>query len=165
MNAGDFREYVVRPALQTVNLWSVVAEELLMGTAAQESGFQYLEQVRGPALGIFQIEPATHQDLWANYLRYRPELRRAALRWSTNERMPLDVTPDDSMLVWNLRYAAVICRLIYYRQPFYMPQLLVSPQQLGEIWKKVYNTYKGAGTVAQFVASYNRLVAGKSEVD
>lgn len=162
MNAGDFREYVVRPALQTVNLWSVVAEELLMGTAAQESGFQYLEQVRGPALGVFQIEPDTYYDLWSRYLAYRPELADKARFWQVNRP---GAPPAPDQLVWNLRYAAVICRLIYYRRPFLMPQLLVSPQQLGAIWKQAYNTYKGAGTVAQFVSSYNRLVAGRSEVD
>ena len=44
------------------------AIDLLLGTAAQESAFgTYLRQVNGPALGAFQMEPATFKSVkaWA----------------------------------------------------------------------------------------------------
>jgi hypothetical protein len=162
MNAGDFREIVVRPALKAVDLWSEFAEELLMGTAAQESQFEALEQKRGPALGVFQIEPKTHQDLYASYLTYRPELEDKALYWSSSHRRGR--APDDDELAWNLRYAAVICRLVYYRRPRPMPSA-VTPNALAECWKTDYNTNLGDGTREQFLANYQRLVAGHSAID
>ena len=43
------------------------------GTAAVESRMgTYLRQIGGPALGIWQVEPATHLDCWDNWLDYRP---------------------------------------------------------------------------------------------
>ena len=60
---------VIRPALTKINLWSRSAEELVLGTAIVESGLTYLKQRgEGPALGLWQIEPATHEDLYTNFL-------------------------------------------------------------------------------------------------
>lgn len=53
--------YVVRPVLRVMSAWSQPAEDLVMGTAAQESRLTYLRQLGGgPALGLWQMEPATH---------------------------------------------------------------------------------------------------------
>ena len=60
IDINQFREEVVRPVLQDLKMYSPVAENLIMGTAAQESGFTYIKQLGGgPALGMFQVEPAT----------------------------------------------------------------------------------------------------------
>lgn len=134
-----------------------------MGTAAKESGFQFLEQLgRGPALGFYQIEPATYRDLWERYLFARPPLAAKARFWAA--RGAYGVYPDVDQVVWNLRYATVICRLIYYSRPFKMPFLLV-PEQLAAIWKQFYNTRLGHGTEAEFSSTYVRLVQGRSAID
>ena len=53
-------------------MYSPVAENLIMGTAAQESGFTYIKQLGGgPALGMFQVEPATAEDILFRYLKIR----------------------------------------------------------------------------------------------
>ena len=66
---------VIAPALEKIGLWSRAAEELVLGTAIIESGLTYLKQHGdGPALGLWQVEPATHDDLYTNFLNYRPEL-------------------------------------------------------------------------------------------
>jgi hypothetical protein len=50
----DLRQYVIRPTLQRLGLWSLAAENLLLGTAAQESKLgYYLHQLEGPALGLY----------------------------------------------------------------------------------------------------------------
>ena len=72
------RSKVIRPALTKINLWSRSAEELILGTAIVESGLTYLKQRgEGPALGLWQGEPATHEDLYTNYLHFRPDLGMA----------------------------------------------------------------------------------------
>ena len=75
MPASQIRSLVIKPALTKINLWSRSAEELILGTAIVESGLTYLKQHGdGPALGLWQVEPATHEDLYTNFLNYRPEL-------------------------------------------------------------------------------------------
>ena len=70
----QFRERVVRPTLEVLRLHSRSAENLLLGTAYQESRLRHLHQLHGgPALGLFQIEPCTHEELWRSYLVYRRE--------------------------------------------------------------------------------------------
>ena len=76
LDVVQLRREVLRPTLRYLELWSPAAENLVIGTAAHESGgCRYLTQIGGPALGLYQIEPATHDDLWTNFLAYRVELR------------------------------------------------------------------------------------------
>ena len=71
----QMQDMVIAPALDNLSLWSRGAEELVLGTAIIESALTYIRQHGdGPALGLWQIEPATHEDLFTNYLHFRPEL-------------------------------------------------------------------------------------------
>lgn len=136
----QFREHVVRPTLTVNGLWSQAAENLLVGTAIQESRLTYLVQHGGgPALGVYQIEPATHEDVWVNYLRYRPH------QWLARE--------PDSALVTDLEYATAIARIIYYRRPEPLPDA-DDIEGLGAYWKQHYNTPLGKGRVAEWVLNY-----------
>ena len=128
-----------------MGMWSEAAGELVLGTAIVESNLTYLKQHgEGPALGLWQVEPATHEDLYANYLNFRPEmmsslmeLRSPALNMNEN-------------LATNLMYGAAVCRLCYYRKPDPLPEAGDVEGQ-GAFWKKHYNTPLGAGTVPKYV--------------
>ena len=94
-------------------------------------------------MGIWQAEPKTHDNLYANYLSYRQELgsRLMALRapaLSMNEN-----------LATNLMYRAGVCRLCYYRQPEALPEAGDIEGQAA-VWKQHYNTPFGAGTVSKY---------------
>ena len=62
MKATQLREQVIAPALAKIDLFSPEAVALVLGTACVESQCgEYIKQMgKGPALGIFQIEPATY---------------------------------------------------------------------------------------------------------
>lgn len=77
MNKKQLRDLIKR-VLVALDLHSESAENLLIGTAAQESALgEYIRQLgNGPALGIFQMEPATFKDIVQNYLQYKPELAK-----------------------------------------------------------------------------------------
>ena len=82
MNPKQLRELIIRPTLHTLNAWSPAAEDLMMGTAAQESHCgRYIRQVGCSgmvgAFGVWQMELATARDIYDNYLRYKPELKVA----------------------------------------------------------------------------------------
>ena len=47
LNAQQLRTLVVRPALQAIGAWSPAAENLVMGTAGQESRLTHLHQLGG----------------------------------------------------------------------------------------------------------------------
>ena len=67
INTGQLRDLITRTLKETPSGHSEDAVELLMMIAAHESRLgTYLRQVDGPALGIFQIEPTTHDDTWEN---------------------------------------------------------------------------------------------------
>lgn len=154
ISANHLRELVIRPTLRQINLWSEAAENLLMGTAAQESLMgRWLKQVNGPALGIFQMEPATHEDLYDNYLFYHADLEDA-MHGLLAPRLPML-----DQLVWNLAYATACCRIQYYRFPEPLPAAH-DIDGLAMYWKTRWNTAKGKGTVEEFVKNYTALVVG-----
>ena len=150
-----FLDQVVIPANHTLLLESHVSNMLILGTAAQESNFRFLEQISGgPGVGLFQMEPLTHYDIWRNWLASRRSWRDRAYYWCATEAPEI---PDASEMAWNLRYAVTMARLQYYRVKEPLP-LTASPLALGAYWKRHYNTEKGAGTVSQFVRNYREFV-------
>lgn len=154
IDISEFRDDIVVPVLKGIGHYSESATALLLGTAAQESNYFYLRQSnQGPALGLYQMEPATHDSLWENFLRYRQELADGVATY---------LVPDQdrlSQLIWNLAYATAMCRVFYLDKPASLPAA-DDIEGLGRYWKTYYNTAEGAGSVEEFVANYKRYVLG-----
>lgn len=150
LDVHQFRQFAVKPALTFLGVAysSPAAENLLVGTALMESNLVYLQQLgSGPARGVYQIEPATHEDLYAHWfpahwdLKLRVESLLSA--WPTR----------GEQLRTNLLYATAICRLIYFRNPMPLPTA-DDIDGLAAVWKAVYNTPLGAGDPAEWAARY-----------
>lgn len=157
LDVDQFRALVVLPTLHHLGLHSLAAENLLLGTAAQESRFEFLHQVGGgPARGLYQCEPATHRDVHDNFLAYKPDLYRRVMELAS-PRAETAAGFDDE-LITNLAYATAIARVHYLRVPKPLPEPW-DVSGLAAYWKQHYNTPLGHGTVEQFEASYHRLVA------
>lgn len=162
LDPQQLREYVVRPALQSVpGWWSPAAEDLVMGTAAQESRLTFIDQKEasgrrpqiGPGLGLWQMEAATHTDLWT-WITSKPGLGQAILI-GAGVRTP-DASPwkvETWHLHSNLRYGALMCRAHYRRRPEPHPEH-GDLAGYAAYWKKHYNTSKGRGTVEQFARNF-----------
>ncbi len=151
LNVGQFRAEVVHPVLEHLGMWSQAAENLIVGTALQESALTYLKQLGGgPALGFFQMEPVTHDDIWKNYLDYREDLSQLVQGFTSSWPATLS-----DQLIGNLPYACVMARIKYARQPEALPAA-DDIEALGQYWKTYYNTAQGAGTVDEFVANYRK---------
>src|SRR6266849_2351788 len=106
----DLKTYVIIPALQVMgDKYSTdVNVQLLLATAAQESHMgEYLHQLNGPALGIFQMEPATFVDT----LNRADNIISAIYPRAPSER-----------LIYDLRYATVIARAKYFLDRPPLPQ-------------------------------------------
>ncbi len=141
----DLRQLVIRPTLIYLGLDGTAAEELMLGTAAQESRCgANLAQIGGPALGVWQIEPATHDDIWANFLTFRPQL---ANKIST---LLFTGLPKQVQLVGNLYYACSMARVQYFRSATPLPAAGDLEGQAA-FYKLAYNTPAGARSVEQYM--------------
>lgn len=149
LDLQQFADHVLIPTLQDFQLFSPAAVILLLGTAMVESDFKYIHQIGGgPAIGLYQMEPATHDDIWINYIKYHPHLH------------------DDVMMIgresWemhgNLYYATLMCRLHYRR--FSEPLPLITEHDMARYHKKYYNTAGGHTNVIQSTRVFKRIIEG-----
>ena len=134
--------------------WTESAENLLLGTAAQETNLgRYWKQTNGPALGLYQLEPATHTDLWQNYLRYpnQEDLSQIVQAFLCQAFQP------EEQLTWNLGYSTATARAIYLRVPEPLPDAQ-DISGLADYYKRIWNTSKGKATPEQFIQNYKRYV-------
>lgn len=147
MDPNQLKEYIIIPSLNHIGLYSLIAEKLLLATAIVESGLRYIDQTTpgpGPAYGFFQMEKATHDDLWKNYIDYDKDL-------SSKINEILAPLPDKHLqLRSNLYYASIMCRVHYRRKKDPLPNDNII--EIGKYWKKHYNTYLGKGSVEKFVS-------------
>jgi len=146
-------EHVIRASLEPIALYSTAAGQLLLGTLAVESQMgHFLHQIGGPALGIYQIEPSTHLDIWENYLNFNNQLANQITALMPT---PMSV-PDDGLLMTDLRYATIMARLVYYRQSEPLPNVDDIAAQ-GAYWKKYFNTPLGKGSEAGYIDACKRF--------
>lgn len=158
IHPDHLRRYVIQPTLAYLADGGIpasrAAENLLLLTTAQETECgHYLHQNGGPALGIFQVEPLTHNDLWNNWLLHRPPLADRVRQLMGG----LGLSADH--MTTNLAYATAIARLIYYRSPVPLPDA-DDVAGLAACYKQAFNTALGAATVEQAAANYRRYVLG-----
>ena len=150
INIKQFRELIIKPSLNAIQAWSQDAEELLVFTCAVESlGGTYIHQVNGPALGIYQMEPDTHNDIWENYIKGNAPL---LIMISTN--LFNTMQRDADRMIYDLQYATVMARIHYMR----VKEKLPSSENVEDIWayyKKYYNTEHGKSQENIAISKYH----------
>lgn len=150
----EIRLLIIRPTLQYLGLHSFNAEQLVFCTGLAESGYTDIDQDEkgplkpGPALGLWQMEKATHND----HFGWLATTDSASIRpLSVRVRSLLGQWPEPWLqLAGNLHYAAAMCRIHYFRRPQALPDGN-DLSALGAYWKQWYNTSAGKGTVEEFV--------------
>lgn len=162
IRAAHFRNLLVRPVLQRLSLanpklYSQAAENLLMGTAAQESGLGYnMHQIGGgPALGAFQIEPATFLDIMDRYLkRESNEGIREQVEYFCYRGVKAN---DPQQLITNLPLGCAVARIRYWMEPDPLPDAF-DLGGLAEYWDIHYNANPEHGTEQEFIENYRGFV-------
>lgn len=162
-----FRKLVIEPVTEYLDMSSESANDLLLGTAMLESNIEHTSQIGGgPAKSLFQIEPDTLEDVYANYLNYREDLKEKVDKL-------LYGTPTASNRVRNLEinphYACAIARIIYKRVPRMLPSRKVGLEDyikgLAHYWKQYYNTPLGAGTFEKAEDIFSKVVEKRKPVE
>ena len=157
-NIGQFQSEIIRPVLRALDMHSLSAEALMVGTALAESGLCHIRQRNGgPALGVYQMEPATHDDIWANFLDHRLELSRDIWRMSSFGYDWRGEVPQAKYMIGNLYYATAMSRVHYWRVPKPLPRH-DDVAGLASYWKNHYNTLDGKGTITHFVQAYETYI-------
>lgn len=157
-------DLIIRPVLMELAPYNAAmdtphAVALLAGTVAQESsGGKYLQQVLrgtskgGPALGIFQIEYETYDDLIVNFVDFRSVIGDILLKLSMR-------CGNRFNLIGNLYFSCAVARLIYwYKSPEPIPNA-EDIEGLARYWKKWYNSSAGKGEISDFIDNFNRYVS------
>jgi len=149
---SEVRHLIIDPVLDCFDLYSDGAAELVLYTGVVESELRHLKQIEGPALGLWQMEPRTHDDIWQNYVSFRPDLAQKLIEFGHLAQH----------LVYRLDYAAIMCRLHYRRDSDPLPEA-GDIEGMARYWKRVYNTGAGKGTESQFI--FKASLARKGEIN
>lgn len=154
LDALHLLEMVVRPTLRAMgpDYSTVAAEQLVMGTAAKESGgFVALRQYgHGPALGLWQCEPSTFRDL----------VNRCPA-WMLREIANIDTASaliEPTTVVWNLKLGTMMCRMKYRDAEPDLPRVGDVPA-MAVYWKVYYNSALGKGNPDEFERSWSDYIA------
>jgi hypothetical protein len=147
MNSQQLHDLIIEPTLKYMsgNYNSKDARFLLLCTAAIESkcGY-YIEQIKGPAKGIWQMEPDTALDIWKNCdaLKDGENIggRVSSLALRCNTRNNLALSPS---------YACAMARLKYSMDSAPLPKY-DNFRAVYDYYKRIYNTPAGASTYEKF---------------
>jgi len=101
MNKQQLTDLVIIPTLKEIpNGYSESAVMAIQMIIAHEStGGEYLAQTKGPALGVIQMEPFTHEQVW----KFGDSIKKNAELLGITK-----VTPE--RLVYDLRYNVFMAR-------------------------------------------------------
>ena len=150
----QFKYLIIDPTLKQSGLYSPEASDLLLGTALVESNLDYLKQIGGgPALGYFQMEPATFDDIFFRYLGRddKKELMYMVNMFLVRQHEGAVLTHPVTQLMTNLPLAVLMARIRYLMVPEPIPE---SVDGQAAYWKKHYNTVLGAGEEVHYLTKW-----------
>lgn len=140
--------------------YSFEARDLIMMTVMHESaGLRYDRQMNGgPALGFINMEGRTHEDIFDNYLRYRPNLYNFVISKVPSYECYIKdglLIPNPEYLVKSHKYAILMARMHYYRVPESIPKYS-SPHYLVDLANYCKDHYNGPGkaTPSKYLDDY-----------
>ena len=118
------------------------ARALLFAIGMAESAYAVDHQIGGPALGFWQMEPATAKDL-LEWLGVKHPQTRMDVHELTHGALPL------AALQTNPLYACALARCFFLRDPDPLPP--VNLEAIARYWKAKYNSPDGKGSVSGFL--------------
>ena len=160
MQPKEIRAEIIKPTLQSAQLWSQSAEILVYGTGYVESKYIYEEQIGQPingGIGYWQDEPSDYEDLcnWLNYYQNELLLDRV-LSAAGCDKLPSDIKALES----NIKLALLICRLHYYRVKAALPDAS-DAHGMAQYHKTWYNSALGAANVDKNAIVFQQIIDGQ----
>ena len=161
IDANDLRELVIKPYLQGLGEHSGFAENLLLGTAAQESllgAHCYCPQSKG--LGLYRITAEKHQELWDRYLVQFPDLASQQRGLASQQQF---LKNPHGELISNLIYSTGMAWMIY-RRNLIDTNKPVEISTLAQLWAHYFDNGTGyPRNTDEFMQTYRTLVMDNSK--
>jgi len=152
INPSQYADLILEPSFKAIDMYSLDAMYLLLGTAMVESKLTHIKQLPlGPALGFMQIEPDTYMAV-VQYLNRKRDIKEKILRYCEYSSLPVSC----DAIIHNMAYNAIIARVKYWMIPEPLPSYK-EIESMGEYWKKYYNTHIGKGKAEDFLYIYDSL--------
>jgi hypothetical protein len=151
---SELQHLVIRPTLEYLGEYSLAAQTLLMATAAMESelGF-HLKNDHNKGLGVYQISPRSHHNLWDQYLAKDPDMASKVRGLASQHEFLMSPHHE---LVTNLRYATAIAWMMYKRKGKTLPAE-DDIQGIAKFWRRHFHRRPQA-SVDTFIDRYNKLI-------
>ena len=150
MNSQQLYDYIIKPTHEYMggNYESKNANFLSLCTAAIESqcGY-YIKQVGGPALGPWQMEPATFEDIDNNC----DALRDTEFKEKISELITAGLDGEEwfTSAIDSLKLSCAFARLKYSMDKALLPDHN-DFRAVYDYYKRIYNTPLGASTYEKF---------------
>lgn len=153
MHKTQLRTLVVDRILHMIPKgYSIMSSKAIMMIIAHESQKgKYIKQLgAGPALGLIQMEPPTHQCVWDE----GDSVWENALicKIITQEEYNKRIHPHASRLLYDLRYNVFMARQRLFMKPEALPD---TDAKLSRYLKKHWNTIHGEASAKDYLDAYN----------
>lgn len=168
MNTQSLHNHLIAPTLAALGKGynHPPARFLLLGTVAIESDMGlYNRQIKGPALGFFQMEPVTHYDIWKNC-----DALRSDVGTRIREMLPPSIQANKKL--WHLglelspQYACAMARMKYAMSPIKLPEITASDSTNKVAFYEYYLEHyhgtdengeaAGKSTLAKWIAAWDK---------
>jgi len=152
MNKGQLIDHVIIPTLNEIpkGFSSEAVLAITMIIAHESHRGEYIHQVGGPALGLIQMEPVTHDDTW----KYGDSIWRNAetLGIITHTSHVRDVRPPAERLIYDLRYGVFMARQRLFMKPGRLP---LRVDEMSRYLKIHWNSINGSANFDSYMIDYN----------
>ena len=129
-HANELRNHVIKPALEYLGADSKDAEALLLSFALLAARYRSDDD----RLGIYQISPLQHRQIWDDYLAFHPDLA-SEIRALASQRWFLE-NPERE-LITNLAYATAIAWMLFSISGQTLPEAGDVNAQV-QVWLRIF---------------------------
>lgn len=153
MNKAQLQELIAKPTLEKIP--KGYSEESLLAfmmCVAHESNCgEYIKQINGPALGLIQMEPTTHNSVW----KFGDSI------WDNAEKLGIissieaahDIHPKPERLLYDLAYNVFMFRQRMFMKPESIPK---GPSQISMYLKEHWNSIHGSADGYSYLNDWKR---------
>ncbi len=153
--ANELRQWVIKPTLKRLGVYSKAAENLLLATAAQESGLgSHLKPAGQRALGIYQIHSLSHRHIWDDHLAQHSDMASLVRGLASQHDF---LSQPHAELATNLSYATAIAWFMYARHEEFCLPKKSDIDGLASLWKRFYHP-RSNSSIKDFNENFNRYI-------
>lgn len=144
----ELRQYVIVPTLTKLGCFSTAAEQLLLGTAAAQSGLGF-HLCDHEGIGLYGLSSSVHRRVWDDFLALDADLASQVRGFASQHEF---LKAPDIELATNLCYATAIAWMCYQQAGVMLPGT-PDVNALARCWWQVFGSQSNL-TLQHFIDAY-----------